>query len=344
MKRVACTLRRSLHGASSVFTPGSFHLAPAVSSLRTFQSTAFNQHKELTDTNFPFDEQGCVMHVGVKAGDVANRILSVGDEARAARFAAGLFDTSDSTLENLKDNLHQKVSSSRGFTTHTGLFQGVPVSIIATGMGMAMMDFLVRETRAVTEGDMAIIRLGTCGGLQDDNPIGTVSVAKSSRALLRNFDTYNSADGTKESPHLLCHGAYTVTAPVMPSLTLQPMLYKNLQSASCPVVEGLNFTADGFYASQGRVDSNFDDRNEELMESLCAAYPDATTMEMETFQLLHLGMCANNVEGTPKVHTAAAAIVLAQRKTNKFLASAKLLETEMEAGRAVLKTLAEMPL
>ena len=34
------------------------------------------------------------------------------------------------------------------------------VSVVATGMGMAMMDFVVRECRAVVDGQMAICRLG----------------------------------------------------------------------------------------------------------------------------------------------------------------------------------------
>ena len=54
---------------------------------------------------------------------------------------------------------------SRGFTTYTGRFNSTLVSIVATGMGTAMMDFLVRESRAVVKGPMAIVRLGSCGGL-----------------------------------------------------------------------------------------------------------------------------------------------------------------------------------
>jgi uridine phosphorylase len=37
--------------------------------------------------------------------------------------------------------------SGRGFTVYTGKMNGVPVSVVAIGMGMAMMDFLVRELR-----------------------------------------------------------------------------------------------------------------------------------------------------------------------------------------------------
>ena len=39
------------------------------------------------------------------------------------------------------------------------------------GMGMPMMDFAVREIRAVVEGPMIMVRYGTCGGLQAE--VGT---------------------------------------------------------------------------------------------------------------------------------------------------------------------------
>ena len=69
-------------------------------------------------------------------------------------------------------------TSNRGFTTFTGTMEGVPVSIISTGMGFANMDFVVRECRAVVEGDMAIIRLGTCGSVQDPANLGNIVVAQ----------------------------------------------------------------------------------------------------------------------------------------------------------------------
>ena len=40
----------------------------------------------------------------------------------------------------------------------TGRKLGVPISIISTGMGTPMMDFVVRESRAIVDGHMAITR------------------------------------------------------------------------------------------------------------------------------------------------------------------------------------------
>eukprot|EP00700_Malawimonas_jakobiformis_P001950 EC722866.1.p1 GENE.EC722866.1~~EC722866.1.p1 ORF type:complete len:153 (+),score=18.11 EC722866.1:33-461(+) len=97
--------------------------AAPVSSLRSH-----NFH----DANFPTDAEGRVYHVGVKKGEVANRILSVGSEARAAVIASFL-DSPEKTFVK---------RSSRGFVTYTGTRNGVPVSIIVTGMGVSMIDFV----------------------------------------------------------------------------------------------------------------------------------------------------------------------------------------------------------
>jgi uridine phosphorylase len=68
--------------------------------------------REGMNSNFPIDLEGRTYHVSVKPGDVANRILTVGDLARATRIAS-LLD---------KEGLI-KVESTRGFLTYTGLYK-----------------------------------------------------------------------------------------------------------------------------------------------------------------------------------------------------------------------------
>ncbi len=67
----------------------------------------------------------------------------------------------------------------------TGLFEGVPLSIVATGMGISMIDFVVRECRAVVDGQMSFARLGTCGLIDGASPVGTVCVASKGALLVR---------------------------------------------------------------------------------------------------------------------------------------------------------------
>ena len=75
------------------------------------------------DANFPLTDDGRTFHLGVRAGDVAPRVLSVGDAGRAARIAAA----------HLVDRA-PPIESARGFVTHTGSYRGVRVSVVATGM------------------------------------------------------------------------------------------------------------------------------------------------------------------------------------------------------------------
>jgi len=62
------------------------------------------------------------MHLQIHKGQLANRVLSVGDAGRAKRLADALMPG------------YAVHGSSRGFSTYTGLYKGTPVSIVATGM------------------------------------------------------------------------------------------------------------------------------------------------------------------------------------------------------------------
>eukprot|EP00913_Durusdinium_trenchii_P007759 g7286.t1 len=59
-------------------------------------------------------------------------------------------------------------------------------------MGLAMMDFFLREARAVVKGPMAVVRLGTCGCLQEHVKVGNVSVADGSALVQRNYSHFDS--------------------------------------------------------------------------------------------------------------------------------------------------------
>jgi len=102
------------------------------------------------------------------------------------------------------------------------------------------------------------------------------------------------------------------------------------------VQEGMNVTGDSFYGSQGRIDPNFDDKNEDVLDNVCSTYPDALTCEMETFQLLHL---AQSSKGT--ISASAAKIILANRVTAGVLDSQTMAKVESLGGQAVLHAISE---
>ncbi|ELR21379.1 uncharacterized protein ACA1_183130 [Acanthamoeba castellanii str. Neff] len=278
---------------------------------------------DLSNANFPMDAEGRVYHLGVKAGEVANRILSVGDSGRAALLAT-FFDDPSKTFTR---------ASTRGFVIHTGRRKGVPMTIIATGMGIPMIDFVVRECRAIVEGPMVIARFGTCGTPQTDIPIGSICVAsKGSICATRKYDAFLESAQKEGARKALDYYALSTIFPA--DATLSELITAKLEKSVRPEIihRGLNITGDSFYSSQGRVTTHFEDYNETLLDEVLEIHPDVASLEMETFHL----------RGT--ITASAATIVLAQRRSGAFLDHATTRQLERDGGCAVLDALAEYPL
>ena len=282
------------------------------------------------NANFPIDPDGRVYHVGVKHGEVANRIVTVGDPHRA-EMLAGFFDKPADGEDAFS------LRTNRGFTTHTGIYRGVPMTIVATGMGTAMMDFMVREVAAVTDGQLVFVRLGTCGSMSADLPVGHLCVTTSSVLCHRNEDAWDVDSDV--APYHFSRLAVLADSGLVESLREQLMQGMGEDEAS-KVASGGNCTADTFYASQGRLSDAFDDRNETLITALKVQHPHTLTLEMETFQLLHLAACARD----QRIRAAATCIILANRVDNAFLDAEEKHRLEAIAGRAIMDTLAAMEL
>lgn len=279
------------------------------------------------NANFPMDQDKRTYHVGTKRGEVANRILSVGDVTRAA-LCASFMEPPPGMSEVYS------YKSKRGFVTHTGLFDGVPISVVSTGMGYPNMDFVVRECRAVTDGELAFVRVGTCGAIQaPPGKLGSVVVASKGSVLVRrNPDAY-------DDPTV---GKYFVSKPALPDAKLSALLESEMRSAlngdESEVVSAMNASADSFYSSQGRTGDDFDDANENLLdEIILKRQPEVVSLEMETFHLLDLARNSRELS----VHAASCAIVLAERRSNDFLPADRIEFMERTCCRAALSTLAK---
>ena len=286
------------------------------------RSTISVSDPELKNPQFPLTQEGRTMHLNIGPGDVANRILSVGD-LRRAELLKSLLD-SDSEVKEIK--------SYRGFVTFTGSYKGVQISIIATGMGTPMMDFVVRESTHFVKGKIAMIRLGTCGGLQSAYSAGSIAVAKHARFLSHNYD-WSPDEETIE--------AYKLSRSYQASDIFSNVLVEKLKEQFEPnsVVEGTNITCENFYSTQGRDDPHINDHNVDLIERVIDSEANAVSMEMETFKLFYL---ANSSKG--RISAAACAIILMNRITGQVLEYSRVRECEIKAGTAVLNCLCEIPL
>eukprot|EP00764_Aduncisulcus_paluster_P010560 gnl/Carplike_NY0171/3718_a5021_423.p1 GENE.gnl/Carplike_NY0171/3718_a5021_423~~gnl/Carplike_NY0171/3718_a5021_423.p1 ORF type:complete len:304 (+),score=82.50 gnl/Carplike_NY0171/3718_a5021_423:51-914(+) len=284
----------------------------------------------MKDANFPKDDQGRVYHLGIGPGMVANRIIFVGDTHRAKLLA----DTIDG-FETISD-----FTPPRQFRIITGNYKGVKISIVGTLMGYPNTDFCVREIRAVTEGPLAIIRMGTCGTPHDLVETGDVVVGRETVGIVRNPDYFRMTDKEREEA---AARPYTITR----SLKASPEILELLEGKTAAIMKGykgstlhfgVNASADSFYSAQGRLDSAFDDKNEVIIDELMERYPETKALEMESFTLFDLAdVCKKS-----KIYVGCLAIVLAQRKRGGFLPHARKVQMVQKIGRAVAETLVEL--
>lgn len=110
------------------------------------------------------------VHIGAAKDDIAPTVLLPGDPYRA-RWAAETY------LENPRC-----INQVRGMLGFTGTWHGHPVTIQGSGMGMPSMSIyaneLIRDYDAQT-----LIRIGSCGGMQDHVGIRDVILAMTATTL-----------------------------------------------------------------------------------------------------------------------------------------------------------------
>jgi purine-nucleoside phosphorylase len=104
------------------------------------------------------------IHIGAKLGQIAPTILLPGDPLRAKHIAETMLE--DAVCYN----------EVRGMLGYTGRYEGKPVSVMGSGMGIPTLSIYVHEL--VTEYHVkTLIRVGTCGAFQPDLKIGDIVLA-----------------------------------------------------------------------------------------------------------------------------------------------------------------------
>ena len=257
-----------------------------------------NQRKKIVNTPFLDSElilnrDGSVYHLNLRADQIADHIITVGDQERVSWVSAH-FDTVEHRVQH------------REFITHTGTYKGKRMTVISSGIGPDNIDIMLQELDAAVNINpitrlpnelprkLQIIRLGTSGALQPDIEVDSFIVSSYAVGLDGAAHFY---DLTFEPDEVALNTAmdrllpadlnrpYTVRAS---QLLQQKLKQKNQHST---IVSGITLTAGGFYAPQGRslmLNNRYPDltqtfeRFEHLGERLC-------NFEMESSMLFALG-------------------------------------------------------
>ncbi|MBO9450926.1 purine-nucleoside phosphorylase [Tropicibacter sp. R16_0] len=110
------------------------------------------------------------IHIGAKSGEIAETVLLPGDPYRA-KWAAETF------LSDVK-----LVNEVRGMLGYTGTWNGQRVTIQGSGMGMPSLSIYVNELIR-DYGAKTLIRIGSCGGMQEKVAVRDVILAMTATTL-----------------------------------------------------------------------------------------------------------------------------------------------------------------
>ncbi len=201
------------------------------------------------------NDDGSAFHLHLKPEFLADKIILVGDQDRV-NMVASFFD---------EGNIECDVQS-REFHTITGKYKGKRISCISTGIGTDNCDIVMNEIDALANIDFAtrmereqtrqleIVRVGTCGGMQEDIPLGTFLVSVKSIGFDGVLAFYHDRDKISD----IGFEAALVEAIHYPAKAAVPYVVeadKELveRIAGSDMMRGCTIAANGFYGPQGRV-------------------------------------------------------------------------------------------
>ena len=242
------------------------------------------------DSELPKNDNGRFYHIDCGPGDLAPYIITCGDPERAKKISRHFSKT-----EIQRNN--------REFSTYTGNYKGIPISVMSIGIGPGNAAIAIIESSQCVN-NPTYIRLGTCGAIQNDIKIGDLVITE--EALRYENVTSNYA------PHKI-------------RATSHPTIVKVLENAAKELGyryhKGLTCTTSDFYAGQGRKVPGFPCLNDKLINKLQKKGVKNFEMEMS----VHLILAKVS---SYKIRAGGVCGVVADRNGKKFVNLDELLETE----------------
>lgn len=198
------------------------------------------------------NEDGSCFHLHLRPEQLADRVILVGDPGRV-NLVAQHFDTKECEV------------TSREFHTITGTYKSKRITVLSTGIGCDNIDIVVNELDALANIDFAsrtdkeehrtltLVRIGTCGGLQPETPIGTFVASVKSIGFDGLLNYYAGRDEVcdldLEDAFVQHMNWYAKKGAPYVSIADEDLISR---IAGTEMVKGITIACGGFYGPQGR--------------------------------------------------------------------------------------------
>ncbi|MBO5612099.1 MAG: nucleoside phosphorylase [Prevotella sp.] len=199
------------------------------------------------------NEDGSCFHLHLRPNQLADKVMLVGDPGRV------------NTVASHFSEIEHEVSS-REFHSITGIYAGKRITVLSTGIGCDNIDIVMNELDALANIDfnsrtekekhrtLTIVRLGTCGGLQPNTPVGTFIASVKSIGFDGLLNYYAGRDNVCD---LKLEEAFKKHMQWNPQKGAPYVAIADSelidQIAQDDMVRGYTIACGGFYGPQGRV-------------------------------------------------------------------------------------------
>lgn len=203
------------------------------------------------DSELPINSDGSAFHLHLKPEQITDRIILVGDPGRV--------DMISGMLDSVRFSMF-----SREFKSVIGTYRGKEVMALSTGIGSDNIDIVVNELDALANIDystrtekaehrtLTLVRVGTCGAIQEDLPVGTYLVSEKSVGMDGVLNYYPAVNEVSDADfeQEFCRQTGVMDRWARPYVvSSDPELVERIGK---DMSMGVTVTAVGFYAPQGR--------------------------------------------------------------------------------------------
>ena len=207
---------------------------------------------KIAESELIINGDGSIFHLHMRPEQLADKVVLVGDPGRVEMFRP-LFESIEYE------------GASREFVWITGIYKGSRITALSTGIGtdnidivmteldaLANIDFSTREIRSQHK-TLTIVRLGTCGALQPEIPLGGIILSHYSIGFDGLLNWYADRESITDLDMEKAFMKHMNWLPALPT----PYFVKNSQRLidlfSEGTFRGMTISAPGFYGPQGRV-------------------------------------------------------------------------------------------
>lgn len=206
----------------------------------------------IAESELIINSDGSIFHLHIRPEQLARNVILVGDPGRVAMFKP-YFQTLECE------------GASREFVWATGIYNNSRITVLSTGIGTDNIDIVMTELDALANIDFTtrevkpehttlnVVRLGTCGALQPEIPLGAFILSHISigfDGLMNWYANREEVTNVDMEQAFMKHMNWPKDLPTPYFVSASQKLIDLFADST---VRGMTISSPGFYGPQGRV-------------------------------------------------------------------------------------------